>query len=57
MNIGQLQGELFDEYVEKNLSIQHLSLNTQLKSLHLQEEMMKKTHLTDRFELFIAGKR
>jgi lysyl-tRNA synthetase class 2 len=56
MNIGQLQGELFDEYVEAKLINPTFITEYPVEISPLARRNDEKTHLTDRFELFIAGK-
>ena len=56
MNIGQLQGELFDEYVEDKLINPTFITEYPVEISPLARRNDEKTHLTDRFELFIAGK-
>jgi lysyl-tRNA synthetase, class II len=56
MNIGQLQGELFDEYVEDKLINPTFITEYPVEISPLARRNDKKPHLTDRFELFIAGK-
>ena len=56
MNIGQLQGELFDEYVEAKLINPTFITEYPVEISPLARRNDKKPHLTDRFELFIAGK-
>lgn len=56
MNIGQLQGELFDEYVEEKLINPTFITEYPVEISPLARRNDEKTHLTDRFELFIAGK-
>lgn len=56
MNIGQLQGELFDEYVEAKLVNPTFITEYPVEISPLARRNDEKPHLTDRFELFIAGK-
>ncbi len=56
MNLGQLQGELFDEYVEAKLINPTFITEYPVEISPLARRNDEKTHLTDRFELFIAGK-
>ena len=56
MNIGQLQGELFDEYVEAKLINPTFITEYPVEISPLARRSDEKPHLTDRFELFIAGK-
>jgi lysyl-tRNA synthetase class 2 len=56
MNIGQLQGELFDAYVEEKLINPTFITEYPVEISPLARRNDEKTHLTDRFELFIAGK-
>ena len=56
MNIGQLQGELFDEYVEAKLINPTFITEDPVEISPLARRNDEKPHLTDRFELFIAGK-
>ncbi len=56
MNLGQLQGELFDEYVEAKLINPTFITEYPVEISPLARRSDDKPHLTDRFELFIAGK-
>ncbi|WP_421716274.1 lysine--tRNA ligase [Arcobacter arenosus] len=56
MNLGQLQGELFDEYVEAKLINPTFITEYPVEISPLARRSDEKPHLTDRFELFIAGK-
>jgi lysyl-tRNA synthetase class 2 len=56
MNIGQLQGELFDEYVEAKLINPTFITEYPVEISPLARRNDDKPHLTDRFELFIGGK-
>ena len=56
MNLGQLQGELFDEYVEDKLINPTFITEYPVEISPLARRNDEKSHLTDRFELFIAGK-
>lgn len=56
MNMGQLQGEMFDEYVEAKLINPTFITEYPVEISPLARRSDEKTHLTDRFELFIAGK-
>ncbi|MEA3353222.1 MAG: lysine--tRNA ligase [Campylobacterota bacterium] len=56
LNLGQLQGELFDEYVEAKLINPTFITEYPVEISPLARRSDEKTHLTDRFELFIAGK-
>ena len=56
MNIGQLQGELFDEYVEDKLINPTFITEYPVEISPLARRNDDQPHLTDRFELFIGGK-
>ncbi|RXJ65353.1 lysine--tRNA ligase [Halarcobacter ebronensis] len=56
MNLGQLQGELFDEFVEAKLINPTFITEYPVEISPLARRSDEKPHLTDRFELFIAGK-
>lgn len=56
MSLGQLQGELFDEFVEANLINPTFITEYPVEISPLARRSDEKPHLTDRFELFIAGK-
>ena len=56
MNIGQLQGELFDEYVEDKLINPTFITEYPVEISPLARRNDEQPHLTDRFELFIGGK-
>jgi len=56
MNLGQLQGELFDEYVEDKLVNPTFITHYPVEISPLARRNDEQPHLTDRFELFMAGK-
>jgi len=56
LNLGQLQGELFDEYVEDKLINPTFITEYPVEISPLARRNDENLHLTDRFELFIAGK-
>ncbi len=56
MNLGQLQGELFDEFVEAKLINPTFITQYPVEISPLARRNDEQPHLTDRFELFIAGK-
>ena len=56
MNLGQLQGELFDEYVEDKLINPTFITEYPIDISPLARRNDEKPHIADRFELFIAGK-
>ena len=56
MSLGQLQGELFDEYVEDKLINPTFITEYPVEISPLARRSDSKPHLTDRFELFIGGK-
>ena len=56
LNLGQLQGELFDEYVEDKLINPTFITEYPVEISPLARRNDENTHLTDRFELFIGGK-
>ncbi|RXJ83337.1 lysine--tRNA ligase [Arcobacter sp. CECT 8985] len=56
LNLGQLQGELFDEFVEEKLINPTFITEYPVEISPLARRSDEKPHLTDRFELFIAGK-
>ena len=55
-NLGQLQGELFDEYVEAKLINPTFITEYPVEISPLSRRSDDKPHLTERFELFMAGK-
>ena len=55
-NIGQLQGELFDEFVEAKLINPTFITEYPVEISPLSRRDNDKPHLTERFELFMAGK-
>ncbi|MBL3520810.1 lysine--tRNA ligase [Arcobacter lanthieri] len=55
-NLGQLQGELFDEFVEAKLINPTFITEYPVEISPLARRSDEKPHLTDRFELFIAGR-
>ncbi|WP_026803482.1 lysine--tRNA ligase [Aliarcobacter lanthieri] len=56
LNLGQLQGELFDEFVEGKLINPTFITEYPVEISPLARRSDEKPHLTDRFELFIAGR-
>ena len=56
LNLGQLQGELFDEFVEAKLINPTFITEYPVEISPLARRNDEKPHLTDRFELFIAGR-
>ncbi|AXH09177.1 lysine--tRNA ligase [Malaciobacter halophilus] len=56
LNLGQLQGELFDAFVEEKLINPTFITEYPVEISPLARRSDEKPHLTDRFELFIAGK-
>jgi lysyl-tRNA synthetase class 2 len=56
MTLGQLQGELFDEFVEAKLINPTFITQYPVDISPLARRSDESPHLTDRFELFIAGK-
>lgn len=56
LNLGQLQGELFEEFVEAKLINPTFITEYPVEISPLARRNDEKPHLTDRFELFIAGK-
>jgi lysyl-tRNA synthetase class 2 len=56
MNVGQLQGVLFDEFVETKLINPTFITEYPVEISPLARRNDEQPHLTDRFELFIAGK-
>ncbi|WP_345978065.1 lysine--tRNA ligase [Sulfurimonas sp. HSL3-7] len=56
MNLGQLQGELFDEYVEEKLINPTFITMYPVEISPLARRNNENPALTDRFELFIAGR-
>lgn len=56
LNLGQLQGELFDEFVEDKLINPTFITEYPVEISPLARRSDEKPHLTDRFELFIAGR-
>ena len=56
MNLGQLQGELFDEFVEDKLINPTFITHYPVEISPLARRDDEQTHLTQRFELFIAGR-
>ncbi len=56
MNLGQLQGELFDEYVEERLINPTFITMYPVEISPLARRNNENPALTDRFELFIAGR-
>ncbi|MFW2524723.1 lysine--tRNA ligase [Aliarcobacter butzleri] len=56
LNLGQLQGELFDEFVEAKIINPTFITEYPVEISPLARRNDEKPHLTDRFELFIAGK-
>ena len=56
MNLGQLQGELFDEFVEEKLINPTFITMYPVEISPLARRNDERPELTDRFELFIAGR-
>jgi len=56
MNLGQLQGELFDEFVEGKLINPTFITHYPVEISPLARRNNERPELTDRFELFIAGR-
>ncbi len=56
MSLGQLQGEMFDQYVEEKLINPTFITQYPVEISPLARRSDEKSHLTDRFELFIAGR-
>jgi len=56
MNLGQLQGELFDEYVEAKLINPTFITDYPVEISPLARRNDEQKDITERFELFIAGK-
>lgn len=56
MNLGQLQGELFDEFVEEKLINPTFITHYPVEISPLARRSDDRPELTDRFELFIAGR-
>jgi len=56
MNLGQLQGELFDEYVEAKLINPTFITEYPVEISPLARRSDENPELTERFELFIAGR-
>lgn len=56
MSLGQLQGQLFDEFVEAKLINPTFITQYPVEISPLARRSDDKPHLTDRFELFIAGR-
>lgn len=56
MNIGQLQGELFDEYVEQKLINPTFITNYPVEISPLARRDDSNSTITERFELFIGGR-
>ncbi len=56
LTIGQLQGQMFDEYVEAKLINPTFITDYPVEISPLARRNDTDEHLTDRFELFIAGK-
>ena len=56
MNLGHLQGELFDAFVEEKLINPTFITEYPVEISPLARRSDKNPNLTDRFELFIAGK-
>ncbi|RLA72494.1 MAG: lysine--tRNA ligase [Epsilonproteobacteria bacterium] len=56
MNLGQLQGELFDEFVEAKLINPTFITEYPVEISPLARRSDKNPELTERFELFIAGR-
>ncbi len=56
MNLGQLQGELFDGFVEEKLIDPTFITHYPVEISPLARRDDEQTHLTQRFELFVAGR-
>ena len=56
MTLGQLQGELFDEYVEEKLINPTFITKYPVEISPLARRDDKNTNITERFELFIGGR-
>lgn len=56
LNLGQLQGELFDEFVESKLINPTFITHYPVEISPLARRNDERPELTDRFELFIAGR-
>jgi lysyl-tRNA synthetase class 2 len=56
LNLGQLQGEMFDAYVEDKLIDPTFITHYPVEISPLARRNDQEPHLTDRFELFIAGR-
>jgi len=56
MNLGQLQGELFDEYVEEKLIDPTFITEYPVEISPLARRNDQNPEITERFELFIAGR-
>jgi len=56
MTLGQLQGELFDEFVEEKLINPTFITDYPVDISPLARRSDERPHLTERFELFIAGR-
>jgi len=56
LNLGQLQGELFDEYVENKLIDPTFITNYPVEISPLARRSDENPMVTERFELFMAGK-
>jgi lysyl-tRNA synthetase class 2 len=56
MNTGQLQGELFDEYVEEKLVDPTFITDYPVEISPLARRSDKNKNITERFELFIGGR-
>ncbi len=56
LNLGQLQGELFDEFVEHKLINPTFITHYPVEISPLARRNDERPELTDRFELFIAGR-
>lgn len=56
MNLGQLQGELFDKYVEEKLINPTFITNYPVEISPLARRDDENSNITERFELFIGGK-
>ncbi len=56
LNLGQLQGELFDEFVEAKLINPTFITDYPVEISPLARRSDEKPEITERFELFIAGK-
>jgi lysyl-tRNA synthetase class 2 len=56
LNLGQLQGELFDEFVEEKLINPTFITDYPVEISPLARRNDTNTEITERFELFIAGK-